>query len=81
MQFQADILNKQLLRPQVRETTALGAASLAGLATGVWSGTDELKKLHTLSNSFESNMEQEERECLLRGWHRAVERSLRWAED
>jgi len=81
MQFQSDVLNKRLLRPQVRETTALGAASLAGLATGVWSGMDELRKLHTLSNSFEPNMEWEEREHLLRGWHRAVERSLRWAED
>lgn len=80
MQFQADILNKPVLRPAIRETTALGAAYLAGLATGVWSDLDELRSLRTLEQHYEPCMEESVRVRLLHGWHKAVGRSLHWAQ-
>ncbi len=80
MQFQSDILDKQLMRPVVRETTALGAAYLAGLATGFWSDTDELSKLWKCDTVFTPTMESSKREKLVRGWRRAVERSKGWSE-
>ena len=80
MQFQSDILNKPVNRPAIRETTALGAAYLAGLAAGVWSGLDEITSLRTIEQQYEPNMEEEHRRKLLRGWHKAVGRSLDWAE-
>ncbi len=80
MQFQADILNKKVHRPAIRETTALGAAYLAGLATGVWKDRAEISKLWSCDTQFEPNMEQEQRVSLLKGWHKAVGRSMDWAE-
>ena len=80
MQFQSDILNKPVRRPAIRETTALGAAYLAGLAAGVWSGLDEIRALRTLDQQYQPNMEEPVRKKLLRGWHKAVGRSLDWAE-
>ena len=80
MQFQADILNKTVLRPAIRETTALGAAYLAGLATGVWKDRDEIRSLWHCNMTFTPNMEAPEREKLLAGWHKAVGRSRDWAE-
>ena len=80
MQFQADILNKPLHRPAITETTALGAAYLAGLAVGVWSSREELRRRRLLSQQYEPHMSQERREKLLRGWHKAVGRSLDWEE-
>ncbi len=79
MQFQADILGKRVRRPMIRETTALGAAYLAGLATGVWSGPDEIKRLWSCDVTFSPDMDAERREALLSGWHKAVGRSLGWA--
>ena len=80
MQFQADILAKPVRRPMIRETTALGAAYLAGLATGVWSGLEEIRTQWTLDSLYDPTMEEEARQRLLRGWHKAVGRSLNWAE-
>lgn len=80
MQFQADVLHKPVRRPMIRETTALGAAYLAGLATGVWSSLDEIREQWTLDSLYEPVMEEKRREKLLRGWHKAVGRSLNWAE-
>ena len=80
MQFQADILNKPVSCPAIRETTALGAAYLAGLATGVWKDLDEIRSMRTLSKQYQPDMEQGHRAELLRGWHKAVGRSLDWAE-
>lgn len=80
MQFQADILNKTVRRPMIRETTALGAAYLAGLATGVWSSLSEIKQMWRCDVVFESKMEEETRKDLLHGWHKAVGRSLNWEE-
>ena len=79
MQFQADIIEREVRRPAIRETTALGAAYLAGLATGVWSGTEEIKHLWMCDNTFQPAMAAEDRERLLDGWRRAVGRSQEWA--
>lgn len=79
MQFQSDIMDRQVDRPVIRETTALGAAYLAGLATGIWKDRDEIKKLWICDVSFKPNMEQTHRESLLADWHKAVERSRGWA--
>lgn len=81
MQFQADVLGVPILRPACVETTAWGAASLAGLAAGVYADREELKRERRLDRSFAPTMPIEEREALLGGWHRAVERSLAWAEN
>ena len=80
MQFQADILNKKVQRPIVKETTALGAAYLAGLATGLWNSREELQTGEWCDKVFVPDMEEERREKLVRGWHKAVGRSLDWAE-
>lgn len=80
MQFQADVLGVPILRPACVETTAWGAASLAGLAAGVYASLDELRSERRLDRSFAPTMPIEKRESLLGGWHRAVERSLAWAE-
>ena len=80
MQFQADILDRSVRRPAIRETTALGAAYLAGLAVGVWSSREEIKGLWMCDNTFSPDMEPARREALLSGWHRAVGRSRDWAK-
>jgi glycerol kinase len=81
MQFQADIMDGTILRPLVRETTALGAACLAGLALGFWEGLEELRALWQCDRAFEPAMEGARRERLLAGWRKAVGRSLDWAEQ
>lgn len=80
MQFQADILHKPVLRPVIRETTALGAAYLAGLAVGVWKSLDEIQAMHTLEQRYNPQMDEIHRTRLLRGWHKAVGRSLHWVD-
>ena len=80
MQFQSDILNKEVLRPAIRETTALGAAYLAGLATGVWKSREEISHLWSCNQLFEPKMDAAQREKLVKGWHKAVGRSQNWAE-
>lgn len=80
LQFQADVLNVELLRPRCVETTAWGAASLAGLAVGVYSDTEELRREWQIDRSFAPQMSAQTREKLLAGWHRAVERTLEWAK-
>ena len=80
MQFQADIVGRTIRRPKIRETTALGAAYLAGLATGVWSGTEEIRSQWTLDRVYEPQMTAAERESLQQGWQKAVQRTRNWAE-
>ena len=80
MQFQADVLGVDVVRPRVTETTALGAAYLAGISTGVWSGPDDVAKHWHEQRRFRATMEEPERERLLRAWGRAVERAARWDE-
>mmetsp|Transcript_25708 Transcript_25708/g.53744 ORF Transcript_25708/g.53744 Transcript_25708/m.53744 type:complete len:592 (+) Transcript_25708:72-1847(+) len=81
MQFQADMLGVEVVRPVVMETTALGAAFVAGLAVGVWRDLDEIEGLWAAEERFVPRMEEGERERNWRGWKRAVERSLDWVED
>ena len=80
MQFQADVIDREVRRPAIRETTALGAAYLAGLAAGVWKDLDEIRRLWVCDTSFLPDMEEEKREKLLSDWHRAVGRSRDWAK-
>lgn len=81
MQFQADIIGRTLRRPMIRETTALGAAYLAGLATGVWRDLDDIRSQWTLDRLYEPEMSEPDRTRLRVGWHKAVERARGWAED
>lgn len=78
MQFQADLLGKPVERPKVNETTALGAAYLAGLAEGFWKNTDELSKHWQLDQEFGPGMKPAERRSRIDQWHRAVERAKDW---
>ncbi len=80
MQFQADIMGRTIVRPMIRETTALGAAYLAGLATGLWRDRDDIRSQWTLDRRYEPAMDPAERERLLQGWGRAVERAKHWAD-
>ena len=75
LQFQADILGARVLRPVVAETTALGAAYLAGLATGVWADQDDIQKLWALDRTFTPAMDATKRESLYAGWTDAVSRT------
>ncbi|HHU56355.1 MAG TPA: glycerol kinase GlpK [Acholeplasmataceae bacterium] len=72
MQFQSDILDCKILRPECLETTALGAAYLAGLATNVWKDKEEIKKLHGINKIFMSKINEETRNKLYKGWKKAV---------
>ena len=80
MQFQSDIIGREVRRPAISETTALGAAYLAGLAVGLWSSTEEIKGLWNCGKTFQPAMDAAERERLLSNWHRAVDRSRDWAK-
>ncbi|NMB47193.1 MAG: glycerol kinase GlpK [Firmicutes bacterium] len=80
MQFQADVLDIVVERPRVTETTAMGAAFLAGLGCGLWSDLDVVAGTWEKENQFDPKMSQERREHLCHGWRRAVERSLGWIE-
>jgi glycerol kinase len=79
MQFQADMLGVPVVRPSVTETTALGAAYLAGLQTGVWSDTGELAAHWREDARFDAQIDSEQRNALLQRWHRAVECARGWA--
>jgi glycerol kinase len=78
MQFQADILDLPVVRPEVTETTALGAAYAAGLAVGYWSGVDDLKRNWAIEKRWRPAMEEAERSRLFRSWQKAVTRSFDW---
>ncbi|MBQ9364740.1 MAG: glycerol kinase GlpK [Schwartzia sp.] len=81
MQFQADLLGVPVDRPQVIETTALGAAYLAGLATGVWATKEDLKKSWDLDLRFEPKMSRDEADKYYKGWRKAVEHSMHWLDE
>lgn len=80
MQFQADILGTSVERPQVRESTALGAAYLAGLAIGFWNNLDELKTKATIEKVFKPGIETTERNYKYEGWKKAVARAQEWED-
>lgn len=81
MQFQADIIGAPVHRPQCIETTAMGAAYLAGLAVGYWRDKEEIKRNWNISNIFEPNLKDAERKHLLLGWEKAVACSRGWAKN
>jgi glycerol kinase len=81
MQIQADILGRPVERAAVVETTAMGAAFLAGLGVGIWSGTDELARTWRSDRTFDPQMPEGQREALYSRWKRALERAKGWARD
>ncbi len=81
MQFQSDILNCKVVRPTITETTALGAAYLAGLAVGYWKNIGEIQEQWQVDKSFSSSMNEGKRKELLIGWQRAVKASIAWADN
>ena len=81
MQFQSDILNTEVIRPQCIETTALGVAYLAGLAVGYWKDREEISQNWRVDKRFYPEMEEDGRKKRIRGWKRAVKCALAWAED
>ena len=80
MQFQVDLLGAQVCRPRCIETTALGAAYLAGLAVGYWEGLEDVRQNWAVDRVFHPEMPAERSTALLNGWRRAVACSLAWAE-
>ena len=80
MQIQSDMIRTNVNRPKMVETTAIGAAYLAGLAVGFWKDTEEIEKIREVDKIFEPKMDMEKREKRYRGWLRAVERSRDWVE-
>ncbi len=80
MQFQSDILNTNVLRPNVTETTALGAAYLAGLAVGYWKSVEEIQQQWQIEKTFNPAMNETERNTLTKGWQRAVKATVDWTK-
>ena len=80
MQIQANIAGCPVNRPKVVETTALGAAYLAGLAVGFWGGLDEISQIREVDRIFFPEMTEDEREKAYAGWQKAVQRAQNWAE-
>ncbi len=81
MQFQADIVGTNVIRPIISETTALGAACLAGLAVGFWKDKEEIKKFWHMSDEFEPKLDADKVNKYYHGWQKAVKRSLKWEEE
>src|SRR5262249_23770250 len=80
MQFQADILNREVVRPMIQETTALGAAYAAGLAVKFFSGVEELRAKWAVDRTWKPRLAETQREHLYRQWKKAVTRSFDWTE-
>ena len=81
MQFQSDLLNCKVIRPIVYETTALGAAYLAGLAIGYWKDTEEIQEQWQMDQVFEPTIDETKRNDLTKGWKRAVKAAIAWADQ
>ncbi len=81
MQFQSDLLNTKVVRPKITETTALGAAYLAGLAVGYWKNVDEIQQQWQVDKSFSPAMDDTKRDALVNGWQRAVKAAVAWASN
>jgi glycerol kinase len=80
MQFQSDILNAEVLRPKVTETTALGAAYLAGLAVGFWDDKKEITERWSIDRQYSPKLDEVERVKSYKGWKKAVTRSMEWED-
>jgi glycerol kinase len=81
MQFQSDILGVPVSRPKVIETTALGAAYLAGLATGYWGSREEIAAKWQIDRVFKPDMDEGKRNSLYSGWKKAVKRAMEWEKE
>ena len=81
MQFQSDLLQAKVVRPKITETTALGAAYLAGLAVNYWSDIKEVKQQWQMDRTFSPQIKARETHSLIKGWHRAVNAAKAWADD
>jgi glycerol kinase len=81
MQFQADLLQSKVVRPKITETTALGAAYLAGLAVNYWSNINEIRQQWQIDRTFSPQIKENETHSLIKGWHRAVNAARAWADD
>ena len=81
MQFQSDILNTKVVRPEITETTALGAAYLAGLAVGYWKNMEEISGQWQIEKIFEPHMQSLQKEELIKGWQRAIRAAQAWSEE
>jgi glycerol kinase len=81
MQFQSDLLQANVVRPEITETTALGAAYLAGLSSGYWSGIPEISKQWQVDKIFTPELKHEQTDSLVKGWHRAVMAAKLWADN
>ncbi len=81
MQFQSDLLQANVVRPKITETTALGAAYLAGLAVNYWTSIDEIGKQWQMDRTFSPQLKESETRSLIKGWDRAVRAAKAWADD
>jgi glycerol kinase len=81
MQFQSDLLQAKVVRPKITETTALGAAYLAGLAVKYWNNIGEIRKQWQMDRTFSPQIKENETISLIKGWHRAVNATVAWADD
>lgn len=81
MQFQADLMESNVIRPTILETTSLGAAYLAGLAVGYWDSTEETKKQWSVDTVFQPKMEKQTKDNLVKYWHKGVQRAMGWVEE
>lgn len=81
MQFQADMINAPVKRPSCIETTAMGAAYLAGLAVGYWKSKEDVIKNQSIDQIFSPQMSEEERQAKRKGWNKAVKYAYGWAKD
>ena len=81
MQYQSDMMNCKVIRPQITETTALGAAYLAGLAIGFWKDTGEIENYWKAEKNFEPQMKDEERQKIIHQWKKAIKATQVWASD
>jgi glycerol kinase len=81
MQFQSDLLQTNVIRPKITETTALGAAYLAGLAVNYWTDLEEIRQQWQIDRTFSPELQPEETNSLIKGWHRAVDAVITWADE
>ena len=81
LQFQADLLQTKVARPKITETTALGAAYLAGLAVNYWSDIQEIRQQWKIDRIFSPGIPESETTSLINGWHRSVRAATAWAEE
>ncbi|HRG66444.1 MAG TPA: FGGY-family carbohydrate kinase, partial [Saprospiraceae bacterium] len=81
MQFQSDIMDCNIMVPANAETTAMGAAYLAGLALGFWKNTKEISQLTEIAKEYKPSIDAEKRQLLLNGWARAIKASIGWTQS